>query len=463
MTDNYTLCFDIYKTYEIIKKNRHLKFITDKFFSNVNIKLFFININNVLSKSIIKIFVTETLRLIDTNRNVDIDKIMPNLFFLLKKEIEEEYKNIESYDVHDNNFFKYLSNKTLMDFLDELQNNTKFNENVKNMVINIIKNKEANDEIINNFKEIQHIIENYDEKLYNSIKNKHYYISYIIPQALEHNINKDRYMMENIIGIGDFGVAILYQNEKNDKKCIKIYFKHKNADEEYKKYELIQTNKNISDIFIKSDFLRNYKLKFINNDIVYFDTKDKNRKMQYLLMDYGEKIQNFNGKTSDIFNFICDVTKKILLLYHNGVIFTDLKLSNILTVNNAENIKFIDFDSFFFEKSESERFVISFADLIQKITPEKKDCKPHKIYMLKKVVVFKISLMILQLYNCDINNMEKKNFIEEWKNTVNDIFSPILSQQDVEILYSMQSQDISEIPELTSVCNILLRLQKNYY
>jgi hypothetical protein len=375
--------------------------------------------------------------------------------------MEKEFDCIESYDIHGNNFFKYLANKTLLDFLNELQNNTDFYETAKNIVVNIIENKKVTSEIIDNFKKIHRIIDNFDEKLHSSIKNKNYYLSYIIPYYYENDANKDKYVIENIIGIGDFGVVILYQNEKHDKKCVKIYFKHKDIDEEYKKYELIQSNENINDIFMKSDFLRNYNIKFMNNDVVYFDTKDKIRKMQYLLMDYGEKIQNFNGKTNDILNFICDVIQKILILYQNGIIFTDLKLCNILLVNNAESVKFIDFDSFFFEKSESSRFVLSFFDLIKKFIPAKKDSKSHKIYMLKKIVVFKITLMIMQLYNCDIDNMEKKDFITEWKNIVNDILSSNLSQQDVEILCSMQSQNTSEIPELSSVYNILSFLKKN--
>jgi hypothetical protein len=101
MTNNYTLCFDIHKTCEIIKNNEHLKFITDKFFSDANIKLFYINMNNIWSKSIVKIFVTETLRLININSDdsIDIDNIMSNLFSLLRKEMEKEFDCIESYDI----------------------------------------------------------------------------------------------------------------------------------------------------------------------------------------------------------------------------------------------------------------------------------------------------------------------------------------------------------------------------
>jgi len=335
-----------WKRRNVHKKKKKLP-IFNKSLSNINCyedqslnTNFFININNY-KNDINKKNSNECAY----HRNISYDYEIKDLSF-------NEYKN-RNKKVNNSTSNEYKKNKLIidkrnpsLDIIKETNDNNLNLENLEKDSKNKSKKKNENTKIIQANKNVhlsEKNLDNYNPKKLYSKKKQNINKNYIVFNG-EDNIFKsdkktsiDEYFISSELGMGSYAsVKLGIHKETKNKFAVKIYDKNLINDED-KKY----TIKN--EIFILNQLDNENVMKL-------YDVIETNRYlyliMEYIngisLLDFIQKQKNHRIDESKCKELFYQIVKGILYCQNENICHRDIKLENILIVNN-KIIKIIDF------------------------------------------------------------------------------------------------------------------------
>jgi hypothetical protein len=507
------LMYDMFSTYHILKKldfesykyihQRVHDYVEDLTNFNITEKIL-----SIFSDSMTTALFYDLKNELAYNINFDdkiniIDYSMELFNDRLNEKNEKIIENDVFSDMQNYTIFHYLINdsinKSIDDFVKKMFLNKKINEIFQQIVTTYASNLKKN--ILSTFKisplmnSLYDIINQYCPKFELFNNEQFMYLSFVIPNKIiiNNNSTKSIYTIQCIIGKGNFGYVLGYANDKGHFICLKFYYERNGDFEVVRK---INEKYDLDNICIKSLCINKYNKIFEKDNIILYD--DNNyiaRKMEFLIMEYGEKIHSISvsdqycdfysklqriplessailatespaliSDTSNATSFrqIYNVIKKVYKLYQNDIYFTDLKKNNIVYSKKNQDICFIDYDSFYFvEKSSSPCF--SFFDLVSSIVPRingKIKINRSNIHILNKIIVFMLSIFILEINNYDVNNLKKEEFVDKWKKYVSNNYQHLASDENIKILQNMYSYDINQIPKLENVYQIFYEINE---
>ena len=280
------------------------------------------------------------------HKNISYDYEIKDLSLNENKNKNKNANNSINNDIEKNKLFNIDKRNPSLDIIKETNDNNLNAENIEKDSKSKSKKKNKNTKIVQDNKNI-HLSEkklvNYNpKKLYSKIKQK-INKNYIVFNG-EDNIFKsdkktsiDEYIITSELGIGSYAsVKLGIHKETKNKFAIKIYDKNMINDDD-KKY----TIKN--EIFILNQLDNENVMKL-------YDVIETNRYlyliMEYIngisLLDFIQKQKNHRIDENKCKELFYQIVKGILYCQNENICHRDIKLENILIVNN-KIIKIIDF------------------------------------------------------------------------------------------------------------------------
>jgi hypothetical protein len=470
------LVFDMFSVYSKLQNNPKYSCSSDKymrFYQKNNPQKEHIRqkIKSIWPNRMVRTFVLNLNALIDdAGDSVNTEELLQKSLEFLKNEFSDCDDLITQNNLYSQiNMFVYLTGKTIRECIDEMIWNPEIIEIFRKMIVYRITSPTMDCSFGNYFAEIYSKIENYTESYMRFNNNSEIYFSYLIPKDIifkdVYGKISDKYSVSNIIGVGSYGCVVQYvQSDISDPSinppksiCLKIYLT-----DNYEKEILEKINQfpELSNIIINSLYLEEYDMTLENSllETRYQDHNSSSKKMHYLIMEcetpIDKKFIDINKKNKKLnISIMCNIIEKVIRLINHDIYFTDLKLANILFLNDINDVRFIDLDSFYFLE-RGNRVVFSYTDLITHLIPMKNK-KTHitleNINALEKVIVFKLSILTLELFGYNIDIMRKFNFQIDWIDFVDSNFMKYTKHENRCILKSMFSLDSKKIPSLNSV------------
>lgn len=471
-TESIELIFDMFYVYEKLRNNKkysscNKKYLYHYYKKGLKIEHVCDKIKKIWSNKMAKTYVY-LVRLLD-KKYKDIDELLQKSLKFLKDEFFDCDGIILENDIYSCvHIFQYLTNKTFNEYIDEMISSLEFIENFKNIIKTLISTSPENKNLGQCYKQIYDRINNYNVSYRIFYDNPDIYFSYMIPKYIIMKSNK--FIIDDIIGVGSYGCVVKYTNFQNDILCVKIYF-NQNDDKEI--MGMINQNSELNNIMINSLYVDKYDVVIENNLLgtKYIDRTSPNKKNHYLFMEYAKQFDlksiemDYQNYQDVKFNFviICKIIEKVIKLIDYGIYFTDLKLGNILYLENKDDVRFIDFDSFYFLKRGS-KVIFSYIDLISHLIPIKNDkiyMSRDNLYMLEKIMVLKLAILTLELFCYNTNSIEKQNFEITWLNFIDRRIIKYTNERNAKILKKMFSGQRDNIPNLRDVYIVFLDILTN--
>jgi hypothetical protein len=470
------LVFDMFYVYDLLKNKKIyrysyeilLSFFYEQNKNDNNKEILTRMIKNIWGKKITDTFLVFLNELVNNYEGGTcyiseinkIGEIVEKCLSYLKEQFLDSDKILILNDPHGKNMFFHLTGKTLFEYFNEITENIDF----INYCYLIVESKIKTKSIIEGakyYKNLYEIINNTNICYSKFIESPQIYLSYIIPKKIiitNNNNNIYNYEIEGIIGCGSYGCVVKYNNNnENNSVCLKIYLSNKCGKYDKITLDKMNNSEELDDIIIDSLYLDEYILSMENNMLNTKNTDcNKKRELSFLLMKCGNPIdKNFidNNKNNIKHNIsiIQRTIEKTIKLLDKGIYFTDLKKCNILLYEN--DVRFIDLDSFYFFEKDN-RIIFSYKDLILHLIPvinKKIIINSHNIINLEKIMVFKIVIMVLELFGYDTIKMEKCNFEMTWFDFIEKYFINYCSQENLSILKDMFIPQIEKISNIRKV------------
>jgi predicted Ser/Thr protein kinase len=461
--------YNAIKTYNILINNEQCY---ENVYSTIieilfNIKKFdiFKSIKTIFSSSLGNTLFIDLASCPDIYNDNNIDTHMKYCISLFKNNVikknKEFYENDIFCDIPEFTFINNILNGTTDQFIDIIFNDNEIfelYEQILTLYCADLRKEEIHHpsllKMISQFyAKIKILCTNYDH----FISNDKMYLAYMIPYSIyaEKDNTNIIYTVDDIIGKGNYGFVVKYKSWDNKCICVKFYFGRNN---DYEVINKINNNDELSDVFPKSLYVEKYYKSYENNDnVVFQDHNYSPRKFKFMIMEYCEQLNSINAlKTNDI---MFNVIEKTYKLFKNGLYFSDLKLEHIVYSRRMNDICFIDYDSFFFLEKSHKYPVFSFTDLVKPLItgPNGKIYglfNKHNLYILEKVVVFMLSIFILDLNKYDVHKLHASQFPVKWNEFITTCeYSHFISTENASTLSKIY-QGIDNIPSFNSVMDI---------
>lgn len=462
-----TLTFNMFRVYLTLGENDGYRFIRDRYLNHWNKNKSYIDIHyklkSIWSNNIVGTFIGRLDEIIKSSSSLNIDEMLEICLDHLKDLFKENDNKFAKIDPHCNtndqqHIFYYLTGKTFVQFIDELIADQEAKNIFRCMVEDMVNNKKVTSS--NHYSQIYQKINNYNESYSRFMNFTASYYSYCVPEKIMFSSNdkNEEFVINRILGIGSYGFVIQYTNQDGASICSKIYF---TSNEDKDILNQINQYQELDNIVIKSLYIDKYA-KVMNNNISNIKYQDnlKERNLHFLIMECGvpiHKIITENEKDEKfIIRLILSIFEKVNRLYKCGIYFTDLKLLNILYSPDHQDVRFVDMDSFYYLQRGS-RAVFSFLDLVKFLIPTKNRkiyITSNNLFLIEKVIILKMSILILELYGHNVNEMKNNLFSWKWCECVDDKFLKYIELDEGRQLKCMNSESRDDIPMINTIYKI---------
>lgn len=274
-------------------------------------------------------------------------------------------------------------------------------------------------------------------------------------------ILNERYIIKEELGNGTTSTVYKVQDMQTDEiKAAKIFDKNMKEDFE-KEVEIYKqlTNNNI-----------NSNIKYFESGLGSFSSKQKNIQKRYIILEYAKYgslfdavFENKAGFNEDICKFFFNkMLNSVEEIHKKGICHRDLKLENMLLVDDNFDLKICDFgcSKNFFNKFNKKKLLKSRVGTTYFCAPE---ILEGKEYDGEKIDIFSIgsSLFVLMVgkfpfTDANINNklykyIKNKKYNTYWKHLEKQLNIKIISEKFKKLFVKLVAYDPKERPSIEEI------------